>query len=91
MLYSTRCVAEEVTWVNGAPVGEGETLRCCARYRYRQPDQDVEATVRNGKLLIHSLSPQRAVTPGQSAVLYQGNVCLGGGIVTEILDPGHHI
>ena len=74
--------------MNGAPVREGETLRCTARYRYRQPDQEVEVTPRGGKLLIHSLEPQRAVTPGQSAVLYQGDVCLGGGIVTEVLDPG---
>ena len=71
-----------------APVKEGETFSCTARYRYRQPDQPVEATLREGKLLLHSLTPQRAVTPGQSAVLYDGDVCLGGGIVTEVLDPG---
>ena len=88
MLYSTRCVAEDVTWVGGAPMREGETISCMARYRYRQPDQPVEAALQNGKLLLHSLVPLRAVTPGQSAVLYQGDVCLGGGIVTEVLNPG---
>ena len=88
MLYSTRCVAEEVTWVDGAPMGEGETIACTARYRYRQADQPVEATLRDGKLLLHSLAPQRAVTPGQSAVLYRGDACLGGGIVTEVTDAG---
>ena len=89
MLYSTRCRAEDVTWVGEAPVREGETLRCSARFRYRQPDQPVEVTLQDGNLMIHALTPQRAVTPGQSAVLYSGDVCLGGGIVTEILDAGN--
>ena len=88
MLYSTRSIAEDVTWVGEAPVREGETITCTARYRYRQPDQPVEAALKDGKLFLRSLTPQRAVTPGQSAVLYDGDVCLGGGIVTEVLDPG---
>ena len=88
MLYSTRSVAGGVTWVGDAPLQEGETLRCTARFRYRQGDQPVEATLRGDKLLIHSLTPQRAVTPGQSAVLYDGERCLGGAVVEEILDAG---
>ena len=88
MLYSSRCRAEDVTWVGEPPIREGETLRCTAKFRYRQPDQPVEVTLQGETLLIRSLAPQRAVTPGQSAVLYNGDVCLGGGIVTEILDAG---
>ena len=88
MLYSSRCLAEDITWVGDAPVREGETLRCQAKFRYRQPDQPVEVTLQEGKLMIRALTPQRAVTPGQSAVLYDGEICLGGGIVTEILDAG---
>ena len=88
MLYSTRCRAEDVTWIGEAPVREGETLRCTAKFRYRQPDQPVEVTLQDGQLLIHALTPQRAVTPGQSAVLYRDDVCLGGGNVTGILDAG---
>ena len=89
MLYSTRCIAGGVTWVGGAPLREGETIRCTARFRYRQGDQPVEATLTGDKLLIHSLTPQRAVTPGQSAVLYDGERCLGGAVVEEILDAGY--
>ena len=89
MLYSTRCRAEDVTWIGGAPLREGETLRCSAKFRYRQPDQPAEVTLQDGNLMIHALTPQRAVTPGQSAVLYDGEVCLGGSIVTEILDAGN--
>jgi len=84
LLYSTESVAEDVTWVGEAPMGEGETIRCTCRYRYRQPDQEVEATLRDGKLYLRAMVPQRAVTPGQSAVLYVGDICLGGGIVTEV-------
>ena len=88
MLYSTRCRAEDVTWIGEAPVREGETLRCTAKFRYRQPDQPAEVTLQDGQLMIRALMPQRAGTPGQSAVLYDNDTCLGGGIVTEILDAG---
>ncbi len=88
MLYSTQCRTEDVTWVQEAPVRVGETFRCTAKYRYRQPDQPVEVTILDGRLQIRSLVPQRAVTPGQSAVLYDGERCLGGGIVAEVLDAG---
>ncbi len=88
LLYSTLCRAEEVTWVGEAPLREGETIRCTAKYRYRQADQPVEATLRDGNLILRSLVPQRAVTLGQSAVLYQGEKCLGGGIVAEVTDAG---
>ena len=87
LLYSTRSIAEDVTWVGEPPLREGETIACTARYRYRQKDQPVEATLRDGKLCLRSLEPQRAVTPGQSAVLYDGEVCLGGGIITEVMMP----
>ena len=89
MLYSTLSVAGGVTWIGDAPIRPGETLRCTCKYRYRQADVPVEATLReDGKLLLRALEPQRAVTPGQSAVLYQGEKCLGGAVVEEILNAG---
>ena len=89
MLYSTLSIAGGVTWVGDAPIQVGETLWCTCKYRYRQADGPVEATLReDGKLLLRSLEPQRAVTPGQSAVLYLGEKCIGGGVVEEILDAG---
>jgi len=88
MLYSTKCIAGGVTWVGEAPIAEGETLRCTCKFRYRQQDQEVEATLRGDKLHITALTPQRAVTPGQSAVLYDGQRCLGGAVVEKILDAG---
>ena len=89
MLYSTLSVAGGVTWVGDAPIQVGETLMCTCKYRYRQADGPVEATLQaDGKLLLRSLQPQRAVTPGQSAVLYLGEKCIGGGVIEEILDAG---
>lgn len=88
MLYSTCSLAGGVTWIGEAPIQEGETLRCTAKFRYRQGDQPVEATLQGDKLYIRSLVPQRAVTPGQSAVLYCGDVCLGGAVVEKVLDAG---
>ena len=89
MLYSTLSIAGGVTWVGEAPIQVGETLRCTCKYRYRQADQPVDATLQeNGTLLLRSLEPQRAVTPGQSAVLYQGEKCIGGAVVEKVLDAG---
>lgn len=54
-----------------------------AKVRYRQPDQDVTITqAADGGYLLRFTQPQRAVTPGQYACLYQGEVCLGGGRIT---------
>ena len=88
MLYSTRSLCGGVTWIGDAPLASGETLRCTCKYRYRQGDQAVEARLEGNRLLLTSLEPQRAVTPGQSAVLYQGERCLGGAVVEEVLDAG---
>lgn len=88
MLYSSKCLAEDVTWVGEVPAKEGELFRCTAKYRYRQADQPVEVYQEGDTLHVRSLVPQRAVTPGQSVVLYDGDRCLGGGIVTTVLDAG---
>ena len=88
MLYSTESLAGGVTWVGDAPLAEGETLACTCKFRYRQQDQPVEITMRNDKLHIRSLVAQRAVTPGQSAVLYDGDRCLGGAVVESVINPG---
>ena len=88
MLYATRALAGGVTWIGEPPLGEGETLRCTCKFRYRQSDQPVEVTMQGDKMLLHALTSQRAITPGQSAVLYDGLRCLGGAVVEEVLDAG---
>jgi len=75
---------EPVHWVAGhAPAGE---FSCTVKARYRQPDQPCTVAVNaDGSCCVRTVAPQRAVTPGQSAVFYDGDVCLGGGIIARTL------
>ncbi len=83
-LYSRFVRASQLTWIAGEPPArDGEPFRCTARFRYRQPDQPVWALLDGDNLYLAPDAPQRAVTPGQSVVLYQGETCLGGGIEEE--------
>jgi len=62
-------------------------LRCRAKIRYRQADQDCLVTCdHQGKLVVHFDEFQRAITPRQSIVFYQGEVCLGGAMIEQALD-----
>ncbi len=66
-------------------IGEFENkgeLRCTAKTRYRQPDFGASLELSNdGKFILRFDEPQRAVTPGQYAVVYLGERCLGGGVI----------
>jgi tRNA-specific 2-thiouridylase len=79
-LYATRLVADEVSWVAGA--APARAFACAAKTRYRQPDQACEVSVADdGRIAVRFADRQRAVTPGQSVVLYRGDECLGGGVI----------
>ena len=56
---------------------------CTAKFRYRQGEQAVHARIDGDNVYIDFAEPQRAVTPGQYAVLYYGNRCLGGAVIEE--------
>ena len=79
-LYRPCAVAEQVTFVKEV-LPENTPVHLTCKVRYRQPDQGVTVTFRDGLLHLDFDVPQRAVTPGQSAVLYDGERCLGGGIL----------
>ncbi len=69
-------------WISGeAPQN---AIRCKAKIRYRQPEQWVTAIpVHKGVVQLHFDEPQRAITPGQAAVLYQDDIVLGGGVIAQ--------
>ncbi len=89
LLYSHVSNAVDITWINEAPMKEGENYHCTAKYRYRQADQEVCISYSNGVLTAISKEPQRAVTPGQSLVLYKDDMCLGGAIISAVQKGTH--
>jgi tRNA-uridine 2-sulfurtransferase len=80
-LLSDCVVAGSAAWV-GAPPRPGQVLT--ARTRYRQADARCTVQACNDRdLALRFDQPQRAVTPGQSVVLYDGEICLGGAIIEQ--------
>ncbi len=93
MMTSQTLWTDTVDWVaSEAPVPVGARFVCTAKTRYRQPDQACEVRVHNDHIQVVFAEPQRAVTPGQSVVLYQGEECLGGAIIrhTDAHQPDSH-
>jgi tRNA-specific 2-thiouridylase len=72
-----------MNWLVARPAAE---FRAGVKVRYRQPDQPALVQVRaDGTIRSRFDEPQRAVTPGQCAVLYDGQRCLGGAVIEETL------
>ncbi|GGC92534.1 tRNA-specific 2-thiouridylase MnmA [Thalassobacillus devorans] len=83
-LYSEALIATQINWISRkAPNGE---MECTAKFRYRQDDSPVTVQVLDDdkvKVIFHE--SQRAITPGQAVVFYDGEVCLGGATIDEVL------
>jgi len=79
-LRSHTLVADDTSWVAGAAPAPG---RYAAKTRYRQADAACAFEPRDGGFALAFDAAQWAVTPGQSAVLYDGEVCLGGGVIAS--------
>ncbi len=79
-LLASRLTAADLSWVAGEPPSAGAGYG--AKTRYRQADAACSiAALDAARMTLAFDAPQWAVTPGQSAVLYAGEVCLGGGII----------
>ncbi len=82
LLYATSLIARHLHWIQGKPPELPATFM--AKTRYRQADQAcMMQTVDDDTIRVEFTQPQRALTPGQSIVFYQGEICLGGGIITS--------
>jgi tRNA-specific 2-thiouridylase len=81
-LFATGLETSDIFWIAGeAP---GASFRCSAKIRYRQPDQECTVTVTEAGYVIRFDNAQRAITPGQSVVLYKDDECLGGGVIETV-------
>jgi tRNA-uridine 2-sulfurtransferase len=88
LLYSHALIATDVHWIAGTAPPVPHT--CMAKTRYRQPDQFCTLDRLDAQSYqVNFATPQRAVTPGQSVVFYQEDICLGGGIITQIIRNSH--
>ena len=81
-LQSRSLVAMDASWVAGSSASDNDSLG--AKTRYRQADAQCHMTTdaaTPAQFALDFAQPQWAVTPGQSAVVYDGDVCLGGGVI----------
>ena len=82
LLLKQQLKASQLHWVAGqAPA---ETFSCYAKIRYRQTEQACKVQITGDNCIVCFDEKQRAITPGQSIVFYQGTICLGGGIIDEM-------
>ena len=79
-LLSDSCLVNEVNYL-----GDEHITKCTAKFRYRQKDIEVEIEwLTNNEIIVKYPQGVKRVTPGQACVLYDGEICLGGGIIKEV-------
>ena len=89
-LCSNSCIVSGVNWFsNKKPEGE---YKCTAKFRYRQKDNDVNIRFIDKETVFVMMDPfVSAVTPGQEAVFYQDEICLGGGVIEDVFYKGRSL
>jgi tRNA-specific 2-thiouridylase len=87
LLLSRSLTAIDANWISGEV--PAQDFAATAKTRYRQTDSPCTVyPMEEGTFAVEFESPQRAVTPGQSVVLYHGDICLGGGIIASTARSG---
>ena len=78
-LYSTSCIIEDFNFLT-----DERPNKCKCKFRYRQPDVNTKVEYLDNNMLKLDYVRTKAVTEGQVCVLYDGDICLGGGIIKEV-------
>ena len=79
LLYHNSLIADDIHWVDSPPI---ESFSCSAKIRYRQASQICKVSFNDDQTIkVNFNESQRAITPGQSVVFYDGDVCLGGSVI----------
>jgi len=82
LLFSRKLSASNMHWINESP--PVLPFACRAKTRYRQPDQECLIDfISPDAVTVSFKKPQRAVTPGQYIVFYDGDICLGGAVIDD--------
>ncbi len=78
-LISDEAIIENINWIS-----DTKPTKCTAKFRYRQPDNDVELEYLENEIIVKYKQGVKSVTPGQACVFYQNEECLGSGIIKEV-------
>jgi len=79
LLYHNSLIADDIHWVDSPPI---ESFSCSAKIRYRQASQICKVSLNDDQTIkVNFDESQRAITPGQSVVFYDDDVCLGGSVI----------
>ena len=83
-LFTSTLFATDLSWVSGeAPT---DTTSMTAKVRYKSPEVPLTLYLNDGVARVDFHQPQRAISPGQSVVFYQGDAVLGGGVIEDRVD-----
>ncbi len=89
-LLTTGAIISDVNWVSDTL--PQDKIACNAKFRYRQVDNPVQVTfIDDTTIEVKFDKPVKAVTPGQAAVFYDGDVCLGGGTIEKVYKDGKEL
>ena len=82
-LYSKGLYMKECNWIPCVP--KEKVFTCTAKFRYRQPEQECTVNILDDGIRVDFKEKQRAITEGQFAVFYDGEKCLGGGVIEKAI------
>ena len=82
-LYSDGLFCKNVNWIPLPP--SKKQFNCTAKFRYRQPEQGCKVRIEDDGVYVDFDQKQRAITEGQYAVFYDGDKCIGGGVIEKAI------